>query len=84
MINQYTPGESILMDDERYIGYGYGYGYYGYANVANGGTTVTVPGNNYHNFEIGDGIYYRNEGKWRALEDNISSGDIPTQTILVL
>ena len=78
MINQYTPGENILLDDERYVGYGYGYGYFNYNSVSNGNTTVTVPGSNYHNFEIGDAVYYRNEGKWRALEDDIESGSIPT------
>jgi len=69
MINQYTPGEEILIDDERYIGYNYGYGYYSYNNVS--GTTVTVPGSSRHGFEIADAVHYRNEGKWQALEAGV-------------
>lgn len=69
MINQYTPGEQILIDDERYVGYSYGYGYYSYNNVS--GTTVSVPGGNRHGFEIADAVHYRNEGKWQALEAGV-------------
>ncbi len=70
MINQFTSGEEVLLDDERYCGYGYGYGYWGYSQVSNNGTTVTVPSSNYHNFNMADAVHYRNEGKWRALENN--------------
>ena len=68
MINQYTPGEHILLDDERLCGYQYGYGYWSYSNVDNGGTYVNTPGSNYHNFRMADAVHYRNEGKWYALE----------------
>lgn len=78
MINQYTAGENILLDDLRYIGYGYGYGYYGHTSVANNNTLVTVPSSNKHNFEVGDAVHYRNEGKWQALEAGIESNLIPT------
>lgn len=70
MVNQYTTSEKILINDTRYIGYNYGYGYYNYNNVS--GNTVSVPSSNRHGFEIGDGVWYRNEGKWRALEAGLN------------
>ena len=76
MINQYTPGEHILLDDERLCGYAYGYGYWSYSNVDNGGIYVNTPSSNYHNFRMGDAVHYRNEGKWYALEQQATT--LPT------
>lgn len=76
MINQYTPGDHILLDDERLCGYDYGYGYWSYSNVDNGGIYVNTPSSNYHNFRMGDAVHYRNEGKWYALEQQATT--LPT------
>ena len=75
MINQFTPGEEVFLDDERYCGYGYGYGHFNYERVQQGGTQVTIPGSSsyYHNFQMADAVHYRNEGKWMALEAQAST-----------
>jgi hypothetical protein len=73
---QYTPSETITIDDERRIGYSntrHPEYYTTYNQVS--GTTVTTAHD--HGFYTGDCVYYRNQGYYNALEAGIIT-NLPT------
>jgi len=73
---QYTPGEHIQIDDERRIGYSNTRRWNTYTSHNNvSGTTLSFGSD--HGFYTGDCIYYRNQGYYDALENDITT-NLPT------
>ena len=75
-IYQFTPGDHIIIDDERRTGYSNDFQhtlYTGYNAVS--GTTLSFGTD--HGFVTGDCIYYRNKGYYDAIEDGIIT-NLPT------
>lgn len=73
---QYTPGENIIIDDERRIGYSSTWNHETYTSHNSvSGTTLTFAHD--HGFETGDCIFYRNKGYYDSIEDGITT-NLPT------